>query len=60
MGILGIFEKVADGEKCLKDFKAGLLKEFPASSKKLVSQFKIETSDKATYTKLFGGNDEAI
>lgn len=50
---LGIFEKALEGEKILKEFKLGQVKEFPASSKRLVIEYKGMDRDSKEYKRLF-------
>lgn len=52
LGLLGVFQNAAEGQKALKDFKAGQLKEFPISSKRLVIEYK--QLDKEEFKRLFG------
>lgn len=50
---LGIFEKATEGEKILKEFKSGQIKEFPISSKRLVIEYKKIDKDSQEYKRLF-------
>lgn len=51
--VLGIFEKATDGERYLKEFKAGKPTEFPPSSKRLVLEYKNTDLNQKEFKQIF-------